>query len=187
MSSWPVGLSLPHLAATLVQVYLEPFLLPSTSSLAIKETFERPNHIFFLDWGKKCIWTVYSIHLDFLCGSAGKESACNVGDLGSIPGLGRSPGEGKGFPLQYSGLQNSKDCIVHGFQRVGPWLSKFHSIHFAYFKRHNTFLHLSVKKESNLKNQLMADKFPWELQTHVYCILEQGKSKTGSPHFHEFH
>ena len=40
-------------------------------------------------------------------GSAGKESSCNVGDLGSIPGLGRSPGEGKGYPLQYSGLENS--------------------------------------------------------------------------------
>ena len=40
-------------------------------------------------------------------GSAGKESAGNVGDLGSIPGLGRSPGEGKGYPLQYSGLENS--------------------------------------------------------------------------------
>ena len=50
----------------------------------------------------------------FPCGSAGKESACTVGDLGLIPGLGRSPGEGKGFPLQYSGLENSKDCIIHG-------------------------------------------------------------------------
>ena len=48
------------------------------------------------------------------CGSAGKESAYNAGDLGSIPGLGRSPGEGKGYPLQSSGLENSKDCIVHG-------------------------------------------------------------------------
>ena len=44
--------------------------------------------------------------------SVGKEFACNVGDLGSIPGLGRSPGEGKGYPLQYSGLENSMDCIV---------------------------------------------------------------------------
>ena len=46
--------------------------------------------------------------------SVGKESASNAGDLGSIPGLGRSPGEGKGYPLQYSGLENSMDCIVHG-------------------------------------------------------------------------
>ena len=50
----------------------------------------------------------------FPCGSAGKESTCNAGDLGSIPGLGRSPREGKGYPLQYSGLENSMDCIVHG-------------------------------------------------------------------------
>ena len=47
----------------------------------------------------------------------GKESACNAGDLGSIPGLGRSPGEEKGFPLQYSGLENSMDYM--GMQRVG--------------------------------------------------------------------
>ena len=45
----------------------------------------------------------------FPCGLAGKESACNAGDLGSIPGLERSPGEGKGYPLQYSGLENSMD------------------------------------------------------------------------------
>ena len=50
----------------------------------------------------------------FPCGSAGKESTCNVGDLGFIPGLERSPGKGKGYPLQYSGLENSMDCIVHG-------------------------------------------------------------------------
>ena len=47
-------------------------------------------------------------------GSAGKESVCNAGDLGSIPGLGRSPGEWNGYPLQYSGLENSMDCKVHG-------------------------------------------------------------------------
>ena len=47
-------------------------------------------------------------------GSAGKGSACNAGDLGSIPGLGRSPGEGKSYPLQYSGLENCRDCAVHG-------------------------------------------------------------------------
>ena len=51
-------------------------------------------------------------HLGFPCGSPGKESACNVGDLGLILGLGRSPGEGKGYPLQYSGLENSMDCVV---------------------------------------------------------------------------
>ena len=45
--------------------------------------------------------------------SAGKESTCNAGDPGLIPGPGRSPGEGKDYPLQYSGLENSMDCIVH--------------------------------------------------------------------------
>ena len=52
--------------------------------------------------------------LGFPGGSAGKESACNVGDLGLIPGLGRYPGEGIGYTLQYSGLENSMDCVVHG-------------------------------------------------------------------------
>ena len=56
-------------------------------------------------------------YMGFSCGSAVKESACNAGDLDSIPGLGRSPGEGKGNPRQYSGLENSMDCM--GLQRVG--------------------------------------------------------------------
>ena len=55
-----------------------------------------------------------AVFLGFPCGSAGKESICNVGDLGSIPALQRSPGEGKGYPLQYSGLENFMDCTVHG-------------------------------------------------------------------------
>ena len=54
------------------------------------------------------------IYMGFPSDSSGKESACNVGDLGSVPGLGRSPGEGKGFPVQCSGLENSMDYIVHG-------------------------------------------------------------------------
>ena len=49
------------------------------------------------------------VFLGFPYGSAGKESTCNAGDMGSIPGLGRSSGEGKGYPLQYSGLENSMD------------------------------------------------------------------------------
>ena len=58
--------------------------------------------------------------------SVGKESACNVGDLGSIPGLGRSPGEGKGYLLQYSGLENSMGCIVQGVAKRQTQLSDFH-------------------------------------------------------------
>ena len=61
----------------------------------------------------------------FLDGSAGKESAFNAGDLGLIPGLGRSPGEGKGYPLQCSGLENSMECIVHGVAKSQTRLSDF--------------------------------------------------------------
>ena len=61
----------------------------------------------------------------FPCGSAGKESACDVGDLGSILGLGRSPGEGKGYPLQYSGLENFMDYTVHGVTMSQTRLSDF--------------------------------------------------------------
>ena len=55
-----------------------------------------------------------------------RESACNAGDLGSIPGLGRSPLEGKGYPCQYSGLGNSMECIVHGVAKTGTQLGDFH-------------------------------------------------------------
>ena len=56
--------------------------------------------------------------MGFPWGSAGKESSCNAGDLGLILGLGRSPGEGKGYPFQYCGLENSIDSIVHGVAMI---------------------------------------------------------------------
>ena len=59
-------------------------------------------------------------------GSTGKESACDAGDLGSIPGLGRSSREGKGYPLQYFCLENSMHCIVHGVANNRIQLSDFH-------------------------------------------------------------
>ena len=64
--------------------------------------------------------------MGFPCGSAGKESTCNVGDLGLIPGSGRSSGEGNTYPLQYSGLENSMDCMVHGVTKSWTRLSDFH-------------------------------------------------------------
>ena len=63
--------------------------------------------------------------MGFPGGSAGKEFNCNVGDLGSIPGLARCPGEGKGYPLQYSALENFMDCIVHGVAKSQTPLSDF--------------------------------------------------------------
>ena len=60
------------------------------------------------------------LNKNFTGGSGSKESACNAGDLGSIPGLGRSLGEGNGYPLQYSGLENSKDR--------GAWQATIHGV-----------------------------------------------------------
>ena len=68
----------------------------------------------------------YGFDLHFSNGSAGKESACNAGYLGSIPGLGRSSGEEKGYPLKYSGLENSMGYIVHGVSKSWTGLSDFH-------------------------------------------------------------
>ena len=66
------------------------------------------------------------VFLGFPCGLAGKESTCNAGDLGLTPGLGRSPGEGRGYQLRYSGLENSINCIVHGVTKSWTRLSDFH-------------------------------------------------------------
>ena len=71
---------------------------------------------WFDSWVRKIRWRrdrlPTPVLLGFRCGLTGKESACNAGDLGLIPGLGRSPGERKGYPLQYSGLENSMDYGV---------------------------------------------------------------------------
>ena len=72
-----------------------------------------------------------------------KNPPANAGDLGSILGLGRSPGEGKGYPLQYSGLESSMDCIVHGITKSRTRLSDFH-FYFLYlyiFKGKKTLIH----------------------------------------------
>ena len=69
---------------------------------------------------------IYDIMQGFPDSSVGKDSACNAGDPGLIPGAGRAPGEGKGCPLQYSGLENSMDCIVHGVVKSQTRLRDFH-------------------------------------------------------------
>ena len=82
----------------------------------------------FNSWVGKICWRrgrlPTPVFLGYPGDSAGKESAGNAGDLGLIPGLGRSPGEWKGYPFQYSGLGKSMDWIVHGSQRVGhDWVT----------------------------------------------------------------
>ena len=78
-----------------------------------------------------CIYIYLYIYMFFPSGWDDKESACNLGDLGSIPGLGRFPGEGNSYPPQYSGLENSMDrgawqATVHGVPKSRAWLSDFH-------------------------------------------------------------
>ena len=91
-------------------------------------------YLHFLSWicGPKYLRIKYQ--REFLHSSAGKESAHNVGDLGSIPGLGRYPGKGKGYSLQYSGLENSMDYIVHGVTKSQSDKTKWLSCSLSLFK-----------------------------------------------------
>ena len=70
-------------------------------------------------WSVLKFWVPIPVFIGFPCGSARKESTCNVGDLGSIPGSGRSPGEGNGYPLQYSCLENSTE--QRNLVGYSPW------------------------------------------------------------------
>ena len=91
--------------------------------------------------------------LGFPCGSAGKETACNVGDQSSTPGLGKSPGDGKGYPLQYSGLENSVDCIVHRVAKSWTGLSDFY-FHFHFHICIRTFISKHFSREmKNMSTQ----------------------------------
>ena len=103
--------------------------MPRTPESLLKVYWNHPNkliaHLHHQVW-----WPPLWVFPD---SSAGKESACNAGNLSSIPGLGRSPGEGKGCPLQYSGLENPMDCIVHGVTKSWTRLSDFHSLTGSYF------------------------------------------------------
>ena len=99
------------------------------------QDLDHPRLIILIN-AEKCIWQNSTHFYDknfwqiplwsFPFGSAGKESACNVGYLASIPGLGRSPGKGKDYLLQDFCLENSVDCIVHGVAKSQTWLSNFH-------------------------------------------------------------
>ena len=124
------------------------FIHPGLSNLNIL------SHLFLATFSN--LWSVSSplepfcVHLSLISGSGGKESARNVGHLGSIPGLGRLPGEGKGYPLQYSSLKNSAvhALVVHGVAESQTWLSGFHFHTFTQWPivlaHYTLFVHLSM-------------------------------------------
>ena len=101
--------SCPYMAKVIT--ILQSNYLPIKKQKRIRLQYRRPG---FDPWVGKIPWRwerlPTPVFLGFPCGSAGKESAYNAGDLGLIPGLGRSPGGGKGYPLQYSGLEISMNC-----------------------------------------------------------------------------
>ena len=116
----------------------------------------------------------------FPCGSAGKESACNVGDLGSIPGLGRSPGEGKGYPLQYSGLENSMDSIVHVVTKSWTRLGDFHFLFllkqiylFSYIKEICIYIQYLKIHQFEVYGSVIFSTFTELFSQHHSIILER--------------
>ena len=121
----------------LLIVVLEKTLESPLDSKEIKELLQQeinPEYSlegpWFDSWVGKLRWRrdrlPTPVFMGFPCGSAGKESAYNAGDLCLISGFGRALGKGKGYPLQYSGLKNSMDCMVHGVAKSQARLSDFH-------------------------------------------------------------
>ena len=103
----------------------------------------------------------------FPCGSADKECACNAEDLGLIPELGRCPGEGKGYPLQYSGLENSMDCIIHGATELDmtEQISLTHS-------EFETVGHQTGNKEKKVKYfDMVKVETVWKKSSKFFCVL----------------
>ena len=134
----------------------------------------------FNSWVRKILWRrdrlPTPVFLGFPCGSAGKETVCNVGDLDLIPGLRRSPGEGKGYPLQYSGLENSMDCIV---QRVTKSQTQMSDFHFTYYsstrKLMYTFMvlkYLNFSHKPRQNSQLAFISFLCPRPFHVVEVIQ---------------
>ena len=111
-----------------------PFLLSQSGEMRRKLNFPgglEARRSYWM-WSLPGSWCQHPSLWQHPGGSAGKESACNVGDQGLISGFGRSPGEGKGYPLQYSGLENSMDHTVHGVTKSWTWLSDFYFTLYMY-------------------------------------------------------
>ena len=149
----------------------------------------------FDSWVRKILWRrdrlSTPVSLGFPCGSAGKEPTCNVGDMGSVPGLGRSPGEGKGYPLQYSVVENYMNCIVHGVAKSQTRLSNFHFTSLFsimwHFKLASVLLNelprwyqwqrmcLSMQRTQKTWIWYLGQKYPWSRKWHPTSEFLPGK------------
>ena len=124
----------------------------------------------------------------FPCGPAGKEATCNEGDLGSIPGLERSPGEGKCHPLQYCGLQNSMGCIVHGVAKSRTRLSDFH-FHFGVWAALLGTLPSASERNTedtglpSLRGNPLAVRDTWTAWHHWQGNSSRGRHSVGAENF----
>ena len=114
-------------------------------------------------WPEEELPLLLTNQVSYLGCSNSKKSACNVGDLGSIPRSGRSLGEGKGYPLQYFCLENSMNCIVHGVAKSQTWLSKFH---FHFLKNFNT-LEMPLPFSTDLHI------LQWKVYCHSYLCFSK--------------
>ena len=110
------------------------------------------------------------LYRSFSCGSAGKESACNVRDLGSIPGFGRSSEEGKGYPLQYSGLENSMDYVAWG-HKSWTQLSNFHLTSFMQISYSTTLWTISISNKKAIWFLYFGHFFLMDLSPQKYIIF----------------
>ena len=150
-SLFSFSISLILINYTYVNMYIYTYIIYLVNcSLRLFTNVLAKNNLKYFDYGKfqmyksrqnsiiNSFYPFPNFSFIFPDSSVGKESACNAGDLGSIPGLGRSPGEGKGYPLQYSGLENSMDCIIHGVAQsdVTKQLSHSHPSYFHFCLSH---------------------------------------------------
>ena len=104
--------------------------------------------------------------------SVGKESACNTGELSLIPVLGRSPGEGKVYPLQYSGLENSMHCIVHGVTKSQIQLRNFHFHFHIYMKYVYIYVYICIHVCTSVYTYIYLPKYLMWINHHSSPVKE---------------
>ena len=120
LSSWKVS----NIYGGMTTVSWSPIIPNQQPEMFCNYIILNKNQIAHIDWQ---LISLLFCGFNILGGSAGRESACNVGDLGSVPELGRCPGEGNGYPLQSSDLENSMNYTVHGIAKSQTQLSYFHT------------------------------------------------------------